>query len=64
MVRRNLAGQAGEVRQTFSVEAKPRYPRSLQAVVQQDAVAPKRSKNVAALAAVTRPAAPQINYDI
>jgi hypothetical protein len=50
------AWRAGEIRPTFSVEAKPRYLRSLQAVVQQDA-AQRRSKNVAALAAVTQPAA-------
>jgi hypothetical protein len=50
------AWRAGEIRPTFSVEAKPRYLRSLQAVVQQD-VAQMRPKNVAALAAVTQPAA-------
>ena len=45
------AWRAGEIRPTFSVEAKPRYLRGLQAVAQQD-VAQARSKNVAALAAV------------
>jgi hypothetical protein len=50
------AWRAGEIRPTFSVDAKPRYLRSLQAVVQQD-VAQMRSKNVAALTAVTQPAA-------
>jgi hypothetical protein len=50
------AWRAGEIRPTFSVEAKPRYLRSLQAVVQQD-VAQMRSKNVAALGAVTQRAA-------
>ena len=45
------AWRAGEIRPTFSVEAKPRYLRGLQAVAQQDA-AQARSKNVAALAAV------------
>src|SRR5271167_409518 len=42
------AWRAGEIRPTFSVEAKPRYLRSLQAVGHQD-VAHARSKNVAAL---------------
>jgi hypothetical protein len=46
------AWRAGEIRPTFSVEAKPRYLRGLQAVVQQD-VAQMRPKNGAALAAVT-----------
>lgn len=50
------AWRGGEIRPTFSVEAKPRYLRSLQAVVQQDVVQ-MRSKSVAALAAVTQPAA-------
>jgi hypothetical protein len=50
------AWRTGEVRPTFSVEAKPRYLRSLQAVVQQD-VAQMPSKNVAALAAITPPVA-------
>jgi hypothetical protein len=50
------AWRAGEIRPTFSVEAKPRFLRGLQAVVQQDA-AQARSKNVAALAAVTQPLA-------
>jgi hypothetical protein len=50
------AWRAGEIRPTFSVEAKPRYLRSLQGVVQQD-VAQIGSKNVAALAAVTKPTA-------
>lgn len=49
------AWRAGEVRPTFSVEAKPRYLRSLQAVVQQDVA--QMPKSVAALAAVTQPVA-------
>lgn len=47
------AWRAGETRPTFSVEAKPRYLRSLQRVVQQEAVQ-LPLKNVAALVAVTR----------
>ena len=50
------AWRAGEVRPTFSVEAKPRYLRSLQAVIQRD-VAQTPSETVAALAIVTHPVA-------
>ncbi len=50
------AWRAGEIRPTFSVDAKPRYLRSLQAVGRQD-VAHACSKNVAALAAVLQPLA-------
>jgi len=46
------AWRAGEIRPTFSVDAKPRYLRSLQAVAHE------RSKNVAAKAVVTQPVAP------
>jgi len=48
------AWRAGEVRPTFSVEAKPRYLRSLQGVFQNVAQTPK---SVAAPAAVAQPAA-------
>ena len=48
------AWRAGEIRPTFSVGSEPRYLRSLQNVVQQDA-ALLRSKNVAAPIAATRP---------
>jgi hypothetical protein len=51
------AWRAGEVRPTFSVEAKPRYLRSLQAVGQQD-VADARSTKVVAKAVVSQPVAP------
>lgn len=47
------AWRAGEVRPTFSVKAKPRYLRSLQAAIQTD-VAHMRKKDVA-LAAATPP---------
>jgi hypothetical protein len=50
------AWRAGEIRPTFSVEAKPRYLRSLQGLVKQD-VAQMPRKSVAALAAVTQPVA-------
>jgi hypothetical protein len=50
------AWRAGEIRPTFSVDAKPRYVRSLQAMVQQD-FAQMRPKNVAAVEAFTQPAA-------
>ncbi|MFZ0552328.1 MAG: transposase family protein [Steroidobacteraceae bacterium] len=49
------AWRAGEVRPTFSIEAKPRYLRSLQSVVQRDVVQPP--KKIAAAAAVVQPAA-------
>jgi len=45
------AWRTGEVRPTFSAEAKPRYLRSLQGVVQQDVV--QTPKNVTAPAVVT-----------
>jgi len=48
------AWRTGEIRPTFSVEAKPRYLRSLQAVVQQD-LPQARPKNVAMLAPVSQP---------
>jgi Integrase core domain len=48
------AWRAGEVRPTFSVKAKPRYLRTLQAVVQPD-VAPMPDKNAAVLATATQP---------
>ena len=54
------AWRAGEVRPTFSVEAKPRYLRSLQAVVQPD-VAPM-PKNAVVLATVTQPLAQTPHY--
>jgi hypothetical protein len=50
------AWRAGETRPTFSDEAKPRYLRSLQRVVQHE-VAQLPPKNVTALTAVTRTAA-------
>lgn len=46
------AWRAGEVRPTFSVEAKPRYLRSLQAVVQTDIA--QMPKSAAVLATVTK----------
>lgn len=46
------AWRAGEVRPTFSVEAKPRYLRSLQAVVQTDVA--QTPKSAATLATVTQ----------
>ncbi|MGA7539422.1 MAG: hypothetical protein WBW93_11735 [Steroidobacteraceae bacterium] len=49
------AWRAGEVRPTFSIDAKPRYLRSLQSVVQRDVV--QAPKKIAAPAAVTQPAA-------
>ena len=50
------AWRAGEVRPTFSMDAKPRYLRSLQGVVHRDvAQAPKK---IAAPAAIVQPAAP------
>ena len=49
------AWRGGEVRPTFSAEAKPRYLRSLQGMVQQDVA--QMPDNVAALAAVTQPVA-------
>lgn len=59
------AWRAGEIRPTFSMEAKPRYLRSLQSVVQQDVV--QTPKKVAAPAVVTQPVAevperPQLIY--
>jgi len=50
------AWRAGEIRPTFSVDAKPRYLRSLQAVGQQG-VAAALSTNVAGPAAVSQPVA-------
>jgi hypothetical protein len=47
------AWRAGEIRPTFSDEAKPRYLRSLQRVVQEEVVQ-LPPKNVTALVAVTR----------
>ena len=47
------AWRAGEVRPTFSVDAKPRYLRSLQSVVQRDVV--QGPKKIAAPAAVALP---------
>jgi hypothetical protein len=49
------AWRAGEVRPTFSVEAKPRYLRSLQVVVQRGGA--QAPKNAAVLATVTQPLA-------
>jgi hypothetical protein len=49
------AWRAGEVRPTFSVDAKPRYLRSLQSVFQQDVV--QTPKKVTAPASVTQPIA-------
>jgi hypothetical protein len=49
------AWRAGEVRPTFSIDAKPRYLRSLQGVVQQDVM--QTPKKVAAPATVTQPVA-------
>ena len=49
------AWRAGEVRPTFSIDAKPRYLRTLQSVVQRDVV--QAPKKIAAPAAVTHPAA-------
>jgi hypothetical protein len=53
------AWRAGEVRPTFSVEAKPRYLRSLQTVAQRAIEAPRKP---AAAAATTAPARPQVVY--
>ena len=50
------AWRAGEVRPTFYGEAKPRYLRSLQGVVQPGVA--QMPKNVVVLAAVTQPVAP------
>ena len=47
------AWRAGEVRPTFSIDAKPRYLRSLQSVVQRDVV--QAPKKIAAPAAVALP---------
>jgi hypothetical protein len=49
------AWRAGEVRPTFSVDAKPRYLRSLQGVVQQDFV--QTPKKLAAPASIAQPVA-------
>ena len=49
------AWRAGEVRPTFSVDAKPRYLRSLQSVFQEDVV--QTPKKVTAPASVTQPVA-------
>jgi hypothetical protein len=51
------AWRAGEVRPTFSVEARPRYLRTLQAVGQPD-VAQMLNKNAAVPASATRPLGP------
>jgi hypothetical protein len=51
------AWRAGEVRPTFSVEAKPRYLRTLQVVVQPD-VARTPNENAAVLASATPPVGP------
>lgn len=50
------AWRAGEVRPTFSIDAKPRYLRSLQGVVHRDAAQPP--KTIAAPAAIMQSAAP------
>lgn len=49
------AWRAGEVRPTFSIDAGPRYLRSLQGVIQRDVV--QAPNEIAAPAAVTKPAA-------
>ena len=56
------AWRAGEIRPTFSVEAKPRYLRSLQTVAQQAHAQIETPRKPAAAAATTVPARPQVVY--